>query len=200
MKRIIQLLTILFAITIYSCGGNKVPSQDEIVKINIEEFLKQRMDDPGSYEFVDLDLVDSVLYIDNINRKLKDYDSSIKREQDRLDTQLGYKKDYPFLYKEKEVNKLKASIDRENKYKIKVDSIKNVMGNDVDNVASYTYIFSMRGNNKMGAKVLVEYIVQTGNSPDYEVLNMVTEREKMFVTPNVFPGYEEIMELVKSEI
>lgn len=55
------VLTIaLTAIGIGSCESDKETTQQDIVKSNVEEYLKPKMDDPASYEFADLKLIDSV--------------------------------------------------------------------------------------------------------------------------------------------
>jgi len=45
----------------------------------------------------------------------------------------------------------------------------------------------------MGAKVLNEYILQTDPAPDFKVLNLAEDRDKVIINPNDFPGYTEMI-------
>jgi hypothetical protein len=64
----------------------------------------------------------------------------------------------------------------------------------VNEVASYLYHFTFRATNSFGAKIIDTYFIQTGNAPDYEILVLTKEDGKLLVTPNSFPGYNEIIE------
>ena len=129
---------------------------DEIVRNSAEEYLKDKLNDPESYEFVKLVLIDSVMYKDNIEYR-----------------RVRFKDDEIVL--------------------AKIDSLVQVMNDKVDDVASFTYIFSFRAINAMGAKVLNEYYLQTGESPNYEVVNLAEGMDDIFLNPNDFPGYTEMI-------
>lgn len=125
---------------------------DEIVRNSTEEYLKDKLNDPDSYEFVKLVLLDSVLYKDNVEYR-----------RDRFN-------DDPEVL-------------------AKIDSLESAMGDKVNEVASYTFVFSFRATNAMGAKVLEEYYLQTGESPNYEVLNLAEDMDQLYLNPGDFPGY-----------
>lgn len=165
-------------------------SHDEIVKQNAEEYLLPLLNDPESYEFVDLKLIDSVLYKDNI-----DYEK--KRTQfELLDWEhVIVVAEVIFSYKNDSSDIIKGMMEIE-KNKIilsKIDSLETALGDKKNEVASYTYTFSFRGNNKLGAKILNQYIVQTEPSPNFKIINMTDDKDKVYLNPNSFPGYQEMI-------
>ena len=54
------------------------PTQNEIVKRNIETYLKATLNNPESYEFVELELRDSIMYSDNIEYRKKCFQRNSK--------------------------------------------------------------------------------------------------------------------------
>jgi len=178
------LIAILF-ITLISCK-EKTPTRDEIVKNNVEKYLKDKMDDPKSYEFVELRLVDSILYKDNVKYRKDGFQKDLKYEKGNLEYQEKNKD-------EKMVIELKTKIERIENILTKIDSLEYNLGQKLNDVASYTYNFRCRGNNKLGAKILTEYILQTNPSPDFKVINLTDNQDKVFLNPNDFPGYREMI-------
>jgi hypothetical protein len=75
----------------------------------------------------------------------------------------------------------------------KIDSIAAGLGERVNDPAAYTYLIRFRTNNGQGAEVHNERLLQVGPAPDYEVLNMAADREKLSLNPNDFPGYREMI-------
>lgn len=61
---LLSLITIAFA----SCNEKKT-TQDDIIRQKAEELITKNMNDPDSYEFVSLEIVDSTTYKDNITHK-----------------------------------------------------------------------------------------------------------------------------------
>lgn len=194
IKTIILALTIITILT--SCQEATL-TRDEIVKRNVEEYLMERLNDPESYEFVELQNLDSVIFKANIEHIKNRFQIRMQYEQKQLEGQLEYKND-PILrrslYREEWENGHSLEIDRYKKLQLAIDSIEIALGDTVNHVASYTYYFSCRAKNAFGAKILSEYILQTTPAPEYEVLNLVNENDKVYLTPNAFPGYYEIME------
>lgn len=188
MKNTITKIAIgLFALVIIeliSCTG-KQPTQDEIVMKNAEEYVKSKMNDPESYEFVKIELIDSVLFKDNIQLQRGYFSQDIDKDRRLLEIKERYKTD------EQEVQDLKAEIEKNEKILFKIDSLESELGDRKNEVASYDYIFSFRGNNALGAKILNEYVLQTGPAPDFKVIDMNDEGIKHRY-PNHFPGYEVI--------
>jgi hypothetical protein len=191
--RIILGLFAFIAIGLTSCS-KKQPTQDDIVKKNTQTYVKEKMNDPSSYEFVKLELIDSITFNDNIEYRKDDFSRNMEYDQSSLDRQEGYKTELPSIYNEKDVKELKAKIEKNERVLSKVDSLANILGDRKNEVASYTYIFSFRGNNALGAKILNEYVVQTDSAPDFKIINMTDDKDKMFLNPNDFPGYREMIE------
>src|SRR5690554_6126709 len=150
----------LIAIGLTSCS-EKQPTQDDIVKKNAETYVKEKMNDPASYEFVKLELMDSVTFSDNIEYRKDYFSRNMEYDQSSLERQERYKTEIPSMYDEKDVEELKAKIEKNERILSKIDSLATLLGDRKNEVASYTYIFSFRGNNALGAKILNEYIVQT---------------------------------------
>lgn len=191
VRKLSIIITILF-ITLISCK-DKLPTRDEIVKNNVEDYLKDKMDDPNSYEFVELRLVDSILFKDNIKYRKENFQNDLKYEKGNLERQEKYKAEIPSMYDEKNVIELKTKIERIKNILTKIDSLETNLGQKTNDVASYTYNFRCRGNNKLGAKILNDYILQTNPSPDFKVINLTDNKDKVYLNPNDFPGYREMI-------
>jgi hypothetical protein len=82
---------------------------------------------------------------------------------------------------------------------MEIDLLADQLGEKANDVASYTYLYSFRGNNKLGAKVLNEYILQTNPAPDFKVLKLAENRDDMILNPNDFPGYREMIASILSD-
>ena len=194
-KLCIAIYMIVFTMTACSSPGeqSKPLTRDDIVKMNLDEYLGSRLNDPDSYEFVELKIMDSVLYKDNIEYRRNYFIRQLEYEKDNLERQLDYKKTIPSMYDENEVLKIRGSIDKNNKILSGIDSLEIVLDDMVNNVALYTYYLSFRATNSFGAKVLNEYILQTDPAPDYEIINMTDDQDQIILNPNDFPGYREMI-------
>jgi len=181
------------ALGLASCSEKQF-TQDDIVKRNIEEYVKEKMNDPSSYEFVKLELIDSITFNDNIEYRKDFFGRNMEYDRSSLESQERYKTEIPSMYDEKEVEALQAKIEKNKRVLSKIDSLATLLADRRNEVASYTYIFSFRGNNALGAKILNEYIVQTDPAPDFKIINMTDDKDKIFLNPNDFPGYREMIE------
>jgi len=181
------------AIGLTACS-EKQPTQDEIVKKNAEEYVKEKMNDPNSYEFVKLELIDSITFSENIEYRKDYFSKNMEYDRSSLERQERYKTEIPSMYDEKEVEDVKAKIEKNERVLYKIDSLATLLGDRKSEVASYTYIFSFRGNNALGAKILNEYVVQTDPAPEFKIINMTDDKDKIFLNPNDFPGYREMIE------
>jgi hypothetical protein len=191
--RITLGLFAFIAIGLTSCA-EKQPTQDDIVKKNAETYVKEKMNDPSSYEFVKLELMDSITFNENIEYRKDYFSRNMEYDQSSLERQEGYKTEIPSMYNENDVEELKAKIEKNERVLNKIDSLATILGDRKNEVASYTYIFSFRGNNALGAKILNEYVVQTDPTPDFKIINMTDDKDKIFLNPNDFPGYREMIE------
>ncbi len=186
------VLLAFITIGLISCSV-KQPTQDDIVKKNLEEYVKEKMNYPSSYEFVKLELKDSITYNDNIEYRKDDFRRNMEYDLNSLQRQETYKAEIPSMYDEKEVEELKAKIEKNEKILSKIDSLATLLGDKKNEVASFTYLFSFRGNNALGVKILNEYVVQTNPAPDFKIINMTDDKNKIFLNPNDFPGYREMI-------
>jgi len=194
LKKLLYLLLLTPIVYLTSCS-EKVPTQDDIVKANAEEYLKPKLNDPKSYEFAEMELIDSVLYSDNIEWRANYFGKRLKSDKEDLERKEGYKTgSLSFLYKQEEVDEINIEIAKNEKILNAIDSIKTSLGSTINEVASYTYIFSFRSNNALGGKVLNEYIIQTEPKPSLKIINMTDDKGKLYLTPNSFPGYQEMIE------
>jgi hypothetical protein len=191
--RITLGLFAFIAIGLTSCS-EKQPTQVDIVKKNAETYVKEKMNDPSSYEFVKLELMDSITFNENIEYRKDYFSGNMDYDQSSLERQEGYKTEIPSMYNEKDIEELKAKIEKNERILSKIDSLATLLGDRKNEVASYTYIFSFRGNNALGAKILNEYVVQTDPAPDFKIINMTDDKDKIFLNPNDFPGYREMIE------
>jgi len=196
-KTLVSLL--FFAFVAWGCNNQQdtreeSKTQKEIVRDNAEAYLKPNMNDPESYEFVDLTLMDSVIYADNVEYRKNHFSRDLESNRRSLERQEEYKDGaLSSMYNEEEVAKLEERIGRNNKILEAIDSLEVALGDELNDVASYTYIYSFRGNNAFGAKVLNEYILQTNPAPDFEIINMTTDEKRIILNPNNFPGYQEMI-------
>lgn len=183
---------VIFVIGLTSCSEKQL-SQDEIVKKNAEEYVKEKMNDPSSYEFVKLELLDSITFNDNIDYRKDYFNRDMEYDRSSLEMQESYKTEIPSMYNEKDVEELNAKIAKNERILSKIDSLATLLGARKNEVASYTYVYSFRGNNALGAKILNEYIIQTDPMPDFKIINMTNDKDKLFLNPNDFPGYREMI-------
>lgn len=190
------LTVLLFLILLISCT-KKEPTRDEIVKNNVEQYLMDKLDDPDSYEFVEISLRDSTLYKENIVMEIDNWKSSLQFDKDQLERQERYKEELPYLFNEEDYENYKAKVKKDELIIKKIDSLKEALGARVNDVAAYSFFFKFRANNKLGAKTLHAFVVQTKMGPDYDLINFTNEKEKIILNPNRYPGYEEIINYIK---
>ena len=194
MKKIkLMMITLMMCFVVVSCGDSQ-PTRDEIVKTNVETQLKTMLNDPSSYEFVKLELLDSVTFKDNIEYRKEEFKSSlVKAEADSIRLE-GYREDsrISYMFDETQFNRAKDGIEKNKTILSKIDSIEHSLGDKVNDVASFTYLLNFRSNNGLGVLTLGEYIVQTGN-PNFKIINITNDPDKVYLNPDDFPGYIEMI-------
>ena len=179
MKKILLSFTVITSLFL-SC--NNEPAQNDVIRQNAEELIKKNMNDPESYEFVSIQIVDSTTYKDNIEHKKKLYIGFLESEKKALDKSLD----------KNDIESSRIEIQKDSLIIAGIDSIEKEMGNNVENVASYTYILKCRGNNKLGAKVLVDYYIQTKTAED-KIINITDSKNKLYFNPCDFPGFADLI-------
>ena len=124
MKKLFKTGTIVLCaivtIGLTSCGKKQL-TRDDIVKQNAEEYIKSKMNDPNSYEYVKLELIDSVLYSDNIEYRKDYFKHNIEYNQSSIEQQESYKTELPSLYDEQEIKDLNAEIEKSKRILSKID-------------------------------------------------------------------------------
>lgn len=172
MKKIILLICAITALC--SCGeaGNQ---NEKKVREVVEAKLKTEMNDWSSYEFVSLEVLDTIKYIDNINFRKEYFKSNIDMKKTM------YEKTSDEFYNIKKDSIILAGID----------SIQNLMGDKVNEDVAYLYNYRFRGKNKLGAVILDEYLIYI--SPDWEVIQMTNDRKNLYENPGEFPGYIDLV-------
>ena len=192
MRTLLYFMLLAPILYLSSCS-EKVPTQDDLVKANTEEYLKPKLNDPDSYEFARIELIDSVLYSDNIEWRINNFQRQLDDDKEYLKKWSSKLSTYKLESIEKIVDLTNISIEKNEKILNAIDSIKTSLGSKINDIASYTYLFSYRSNNALGVKVLKEYIIQTEPKPTLNVINMTDDKSKVYNTPNSFPGYEEMI-------
>lgn len=181
MKRVL-LLTLLVSF-LFSCGNEN--NREDRVKQNVEELIKKSMDDPKSYEFVSIEVIDSVTYKDNIDYRKEHFVKSLNMNRDNIDF-------YTEIGKNEEIEKYQLEMKKDSLIIDEINSIEQKLGDEVNKIASYTYQFKCRGNNKFGAKILVSYYVQTDFRND-SIINITDDIDKLYLNPTDFPGYIDLL-------
>lgn len=180
------LLSFIASISLFMSCNNE-PTKNDIIRKNAEELIKNSMHDPASYEFVSIEVIDSDTYKNNINQRKNLFSKrlasgyrslSFDLENNRID----------------DMNKTLLEIKKDSLILVGIDSIENSMKDKINDVISYTYLFKIRGKNEMGVKILSEYYIQT-NAENNEIINLVDDEKKLYLTPFNFPGYEELIKL-----
>ena len=188
MKR---LIFVIAAITLLaSCA--KEPTFTDKVKQKIETKLLEVLDDPKSYEFIEIELLDSVMLQFNIDYRKKFFDERIAYEQERLVSMKDFIKSSPWMYPPEKIKEQEQAIQRNISIRNGIDSIEVSLGDKVKDVAAYTYLFTFRAKNAFGAlERVVSYIQIT---PALEIVKSTENKKELLDTPNHFPGYLELLD------
>jgi len=180
-----------FAFALGSCGDSQI-IQDDIVQQNVETYVKEQMNAPESYEFVALELIDTVTVGDNIDYHLGYVTSEIEEGELMLEggtfTDTGIDPQY-----DDQIQTLKNDIARRKRILERIAELEADLAQRLEEAASYTYELTFRGNNEFGAPVLTICFVQTDAGPDFRVLNVTEEAGGMIPNPNDSTGLAELV-------
>ena len=191
MKKFVILLFSLIFIGLISCNEKQL-TRDEIVKRDVEELVLYLLDDRNSYELLRFVLIDSVTFSDNISI-FKSFNASLlKRDSLTLARHKLFKKNNSRNYSEEEEKNAEESFNEGKKIIEEINSIENELGDRKDEIASYTYSYSFRGENIKGVLRLKKIIIQTDPAPEYKIINMASKLDELIYAPNAFPGYHKI--------
>lgn len=166
MKKLLSAI-IIFAFIFSSC--EKKPTPEEILKSKIESRFLETMDDPSSYEFVSFSIIDTFTVGEQINNILKyEMDNWEKRESKIAECNQKIKEysQYTSDYFKTEIEQNRNRIEYINYGQNRIDSLNNLIATvNRDSIINIKTEFALRGNNKMGAKILSHYTIWfDGNS------------------------------------
>ncbi len=196
MKLLSASLLTISILVLSSCGesAKKEVSQYDQVLQSVENAVKPKLNDPKSYEFVELVLIDSVLYSENVEYRLESFKKYLEDAKRGLEELNRYKESNSILYDSLRLVNKENDILKNEEIIHGIDSIKMQMREALNDVASYTYSYSFRGNNKMGALVLNTYLIQTDPSSPFGVVNIAKNDDELYFNPNEFEGYLELVQ------
>lgn len=163
-----SILIVVAVLSFISC--EKKQSQEEIIRENISTYIKKDMNDPESFEFVDMEPLDTVtkevfydreiglikITTDGKDDMLKRLERNLKTSQELAsygDEYNKYVDDSQRALDEKKLEylHLEKQIDSLNKLK------ETVSEKDIE---FFTTTVRVRGNNSFGAKILTSYLVR----------------------------------------
>lgn len=182
----LKIIITLAAISIFlsSCSQSEKAKMDDVtkqdtvlsaktvIKNKLEKYLQTTLNDPKSYEFVSLDFIDSVTYEHNIKEIKSWYQHNLETSK--------------ILQNKLEIKTYKSFL-------LAVDSVQKSLGNNILNqTAAYKLQLTFRAKNAMGGLVLGNEIVQVSPAPEFTLLTVTDDRDKVSYAPNNFPGFTEI--------
>lgn len=196
------IFSVVSALLLSACGANE-PTHEEIVREHFEAHISDKLNDPESYEFMEIAVIDTVYYKDNIEYRQESFadrieyaESQIVRSEESINERYLGEDLYSASQKEgfrEDIKGYEEDISRYHNILEEIDSLEIVLGDRVHEAASYTYLIRFRASNAFGAKVINEYIIQTDPEPDFSIINITDEEDQVLLNPNQFPGYMEMI-------
>ena len=187
MKR----LLLVFAAIALLASCTKELTFTEKVKQTIEDYALKNLDDPKSYEFIELTLLDSITIKDNIEYR-KDYFKPSDFYYERLERMKSDANANYVIYSKEYVEEAQKEIDDKEKIVAAIDSLAQTLVDSLNNVQAYTYLFKFRSNNKLGALTKTDVYVQI--TPKLEIITLTEDKDKLILNPKDFPGYIELLD------
>ena len=87
----------------------------------------------------------------------------------------------------------KLEIKTYKSFLLAIDSVEKSLGNNTLNqTAAYLLQLTFRAKNAMGGLVLGNEIVQVSPAPEFKLLTVTDDKDKVSYAPNDFPGFTEI--------
>jgi len=177
------IVTITFLSFVFS---GCLKSDTDIVKGNAEDYLERTLDDASSYEFVRLEYKEEITQRDNLNFRIDRFSRDLKRAEDALKRQKDYR--YPM---QDLIERAENDINRYSSIIPELESLKESLGDKLNETACHTYEFDFRASNQMGGIVLTNsYLYVT---PDLEVTQLATTTGQILNTCNELEEYRDII-------
>jgi len=158
MKKLPFLLFLSMIFICFSCKNEPQKSKAEILDHVIERLLT-KIDNPESFELISFKVTDSTTWRESLNKS--------EKAQSKLAS--GVRKNIE-LTKINGVNKAKLSLDdlnemlkRSEEQLASIDSHRNALGDDIDDIYMHEYELSFMLKNESGIKELENYNVFISN-------------------------------------
>lgn len=189
-----SILFLFISILVISCSSEpdtRALTKDEVVKVRAEMKLMTMMDDPSSYEFISIELVDSTSQEYTVINAKEVWQRLLDAVQGNLDIYILDKELYPSLYDQKKVDAQRADVNKYTKIVNGIDSIGKNLGESIKDATSYVYLFKFRAKNAFNALVLNQYYLQIDTM--LEVIDLVDDIKDVNLSPVNLPGYGEVV-------
>lgn len=196
-----HLLAVLFLVTIFltSCKSEKEytfenpsESRDMIIQAKLEKTIKAKLQYPDSYEFVGLQLKDSISYMDNVIYYKNFHQKILDADRKNFEKQLTLQKQKSDQFNKQKFDEYQLAITKNEKILSEIDKLTANLGSKLNTTASYTYNYFFKSKNVSGKDASYTYIVQTDNTPEFKILK-VAEKDDMILL-NDLPGYFSMVE------
>ena len=187
MKRFILVIATIALLV--SCA--KEPTFTEKVKKTIEDYALKNLDDPKSYEFIQLTLLDSITIKDNIEYR-KEFFKPSDYAYERLERMKSPENARYILYPKEDVDRQQQEIAQKESVIFAIDELAQTLTDSLNNVQAYTYLFEFRSNNKLGALTKTDVYVQI--TPKLEIITLTEDKDELKLNPKEFPGYIELLD------
>jgi hypothetical protein len=205
IKDILIIQVILFSLIFSSC----TTANDDLTLIQnkIEERLLFEANDPNSYSFVEIQVVDTLYYGEIINSAIESLEREIVSKEEMIQSnkelieRMGQLADETNL--RNDTQRYQGQLDEIKKQKDKLLSFESNHEGIMDDIAYMRIFYSHRENNSMGAlelfrneyevRVLSENEVEIMWSADYETAEMLRNADTfdenwMIMVEEVFSG------------
>lgn len=187
MKKL--LIVLLAALTLGACT-EKGPSGPVADAISAE--LMKDVNEPWTFAFNSLVLVDSTTFATEYARRINVYEIQLEQNAARIEK-------YTRQGKRKNVEKVFSEYKRGQKILGELEAMRELMGEDTANVAYYDYAFSGTAKLPKGRKKVFDKGFATV-TPDGRVLTVAGDPKDLHkATGLVLPGYQELLDSFKEE-
>lgn len=168
---------IILSCLIASCQTE--PSPSEIILSKVETQVKEKMNDPESYELGSFEAIDTIRTIDNL---FSAHSNAVEISVSATKTLSLTRRLYELQPTEKNRKDYDSRTARAIEYNDEVARITSLLEKaDTLSNDAVQWLLVYRGNNKLGAKVRNEIHVQT--SMEGDILKLTSERKRLLLYP-----------------
>jgi hypothetical protein len=161
MKKAIVILGLV--ILIASCNSN-----ESKIKSGIRKYIEENANDPSSYEFVDLRIIDTVTRDELSKRKIEEIEGDLKLEKQDIVMQSDIISLFPSVSNDNSKSIIKMSEERIVTLTKQLESSKKDLNNN--QIVGYVVKHKYRQNNESGILYLAEVFVEFDK--DFKLLDM----------------------------